>query len=328
LVLLPLSALAEDMTVPTPHLISEAEILRLPPIDPASDCDQGVQATCCSPWLTWTARAGLVALRRSGPDSAVLIQDQSIEPQTLNASAFDFDFELGWDVTLIGHIGGLPEVEIRHLSVDGWTAPASQEMLAGPIEIQAAVPIFVNATGTVAAQHGSDLHSSEINARWPCTDRVTLLAGFRYLELDEQFHADVPSNVAFDWRTRNRLYGGQIGAEASLWEHRCLTIEGTARLGLFGNAAAQDGYLRTGRVTVADTASCDGTSYLVEAGLTVLYQLTPKLALRGAYNVLWLGDVALATDQVALTGFVVESSVDDDGDVFYHGAFLGFEFRR
>jgi hypothetical protein len=167
-----------------------------------------------------------------------------------------------------------------------------------------------------------------MNARWHLMDRVALLAGFRYLELDELFRAEVPSDVAFDWQTRNRLWGAQAGAETLLWEHGCLTLEGTAKLGLFGNAAAQDAYLHSGPVTIDSPASCDGTSYLIEAGLTLVYKLTPRLAFRGAYNVLWVGDVALATDQVAVTDFAIESSIDDTGDVLYHGGFVGFEFRR
>ena len=54
-------------------------------------------------------------------------------------------------------------------------------------------------------------------------------------------------------------------------------------------------------------------------------QLTDHLALRGGYRLLWLDGVALASDQLAVSDFANGSGFNDSGNVFYHGAFAGFE---
>lgn len=287
-------------------------------------CGQAGWADRCG---CWSARANLVLLQRSRPDSLVLIQDQSVPPQTLNAADFHFDYELGWDVSLLGSVAGLPETEIRFFSVDGWNAQASSLMLTPQIQINTATGDFVNDTGTVGASYDSELCSLEANVRLPHNDRVTWLAGFRYLELDERFHADIPSGVTLDVATRNRLYGAQLGAEAQLWQLRRWTLEGTAKLGLFGNAAAQDGAFGGG--FPAQRGASDGTlACAIEAGLAAVYPLTPRLSVRGAYNVLWLGHVALAADQVPVSNFIGDTGIDQHGDAFYHGALVGIEYRR
>ncbi len=224
--------------------------------------------------------------------------------------------------------GSLPEIELRFFSVDGWNAAASAEMLTAPIQINTAINA-INATGTVAASYGSELHNLEANIRLPYSDCLTLLAGFRYVELDEQFDADIPDGVTLDITTRNRLYGGQLGAEAALWRWRCWTLEGVAKFAAFGNAAAQQGVLTTAAPSARTRAAEeDALSFLAEAGLGVVYQVTPRLRVRGTYNILWLDNVALATDQVPVSRFVDETGIDPHGDAFYHGALVGLEYRR
>jgi len=188
--------------------------------------------------------------------------------------------------------------------------------------------VLVNATGTVGASYDSELCSLEANVRLPHSDRVIWLAGFRYLELDERFHADIPSGVTPDLATRNRLYGGQVGAEARLWQLGRWELEGTAKFGLFGNAAAQDGVYDTGLVAAERGATAGTLACGIEAGLAAVYPVTSRLSMRGAYNVLWLGNVALATDQVPVSNFIADTGLDTHGDAFYHGAFVGIVYRR
>jgi hypothetical protein len=219
-------------------------------------------------------------------------------------------------------------MEVRFFSVDGWAAQASAEMLTAPIQINTATGDFVNETGTVDASYHSELCSFEANARLPHSERVTWLAGFRYLELDERFHADIPSDVTLDVATRNRLYGAQFGAEAQLWQLGCWSFEGTGRLGLLGNAATHEGVFDTQQSSEVRRASDGAVAFLIEAGLAAVYPITPRLSVRGAYNVLWLGNVAVATDQVSVSNFVGDTGIDPHGDAFYHGAFVGIEYRH
>lgn len=328
LALLPRSATAQIAPAQPIVLVDQVQE-ELVPLADLSECgNQCNQTDWARGAVCWTTRANLVVLQRTRPDSLVLIQDQSGTPETLNAADFHFDYELGWDVSLLGQVAGLPQMEIRFFSVDGWAAQASAEMLTAPIQINTATGDFVNATGTVNASYHSELCSFEANARLPHSERVTWLAGFRYLELDERFHADIPSDVTLDVATRNRLYGAQFGAEAQLWQLGCWSFEGTGRLGLFGNAATHDGVFDTGQSPETRRASDGAVAFLIEAGLAAVYPITPRLSVRGAYNVLWLGNVAVATDQVSASNFVGDTGIDPHGDAFYHGAFVGIEYRH
>ena len=59
-----------------------------------------------------------------------------------------------------------------------------------------------------------------------------------------------------------------------------------------------------------------------------VYCLTERLSLRASYNVLWVDSVALASDQIAASNLVLGTGINPDGDVFYHGAMVGLEYRR
>jgi hypothetical protein len=49
---------------------------------------------------------------------------------------------------------------------------------------------------------------------------------------------------------------------------------------------------------------------------------------RFAYQLLWINQVALATEQLASTDFLFSSGIDASGDTFYHGAAVGLQYVR
>ena len=61
------------------------------------------------------------------------------------------------------------------------------------------------------------LDSTEINLRRPVNDRLSLLGGFRWVELKDEMFYKLNGNVATgDYEYNNRLYGGQLGASLTL----------------------------------------------------------------------------------------------------------------
>jgi len=54
--------------------------------------------------------------------------------------------------------------------------------------------------------------------------------------------------------------------------------------------------------------------------------VTTCLSLRLSYGVVWLTDVALASEQLNATNFFSRDGIRDNGDVFYHGGFVGLEY--
>jgi hypothetical protein len=99
--------------------------------------------------------------------------------------------------------------------------------------------------GTFAVTQSSFLQSAEINVLGclcnSCTCRFNVLAGFRFLELDEKLHvaqeflsADGSEDDTWDdeWHTRNQFYGGQLGARATFTRDRLFAnVGGLVALG-------------------------------------------------------------------------------------------------
>lgn len=291
-----------------------------------------VDACDCYCGPTWSMAADAVFMQRSRPDSLVLMQDAFDVTRNLNADAFDFDLTTGWDVSVQRETGN-GGIEARFLSIDGWDSTTSA--ISGPatlVQINNVVPFFAPGVTSVNARYDSELLSAELNLRHRLSDRFSLLGGFRYLELDEHFRADLSRvgllPTAYDTFTRNRLYGGQLGADATLWCRGRLTIEGLAEVGIFHNSAGQETTYDSGLAvfTAADTS--DRAAFLGELAFTANYCLTDSLTLRGGYDLMWLETVALATEQIPATNFGTSSGISADGGAFYHGAFVGLEYRR
>jgi hypothetical protein len=87
--------------------------------------------------------------------------------------------------------------------------------------------------GSFAVTESSFLQSAEVNLLGclcnNCNCRLNLLAGFRFLELDEKLHVaqDFGSTNGSEddtwddgWNTRNQFYGGQLGARATFTKDR------------------------------------------------------------------------------------------------------------
>jgi hypothetical protein len=67
-------------------------------------------------------------------------------------------------------------------------------------------------------------------------------------------------------------------------------------------------------------------AFVGEIGITGAYQMTPHIALRGGYQLLWIQGVAIATEQVGATTLLTRSSIDTGGGEFFHRALAGLEF--
>jgi hypothetical protein len=186
------------------------------------------------------------------------------------------------------------------------------------------------AHGAIDIQSTSFLHSAEANASaviWHCDkNRITLLGGFRYLNLNEDL--SISENVVGDagallfagtnilvsdrFSTDNNFYGAQLGirSEFHLWK---------LDVGIFGKVALGDSHEVStveGR-TVANTAipinapagllalsSNSGTftrdtfAVVPEFGVTVGLHVTERLMAYVGYTFVYWSDVARPADQV------------------------------
>jgi hypothetical protein len=289
---------------------------------------------CDCPSTKWGVRAGALALFRESPDSAVLFVNPLDTTENLDAADFDFGYKAGYELSVMRRLQRWPDVEFRYMGCDAWTARAgTSTTTAAPLAINAQIPVFLPTGRDITAVYASDLDSFELNLR---TDRwldcVTLLVGFRYLELDEAFQADLVDavtpapTVRLDTTTQNRLYGVQVGVEVMLCEWRRFSLDFVGKAGLYHNSGAQTTVLDSGVITVPALGEADRASFLGEAHLAAVYCLRENLALRASYGVMGISDLALATDQIDQLNFFTGTGISAGGDAFYHGGFLGIEF--
>ncbi len=277
----------------------------------------------------WAATADVLLLNRSDPRSAVLAFNTANPAENLNASNFNFGVHSGFDLSLLRQLDCKNSLELRYFGIDHWRETVSAATTPGQLfQINAAVPVFTFSGSGVNADYASALHNSEINGRHRLNECWSVLAGFRYAELNERASASlVNSAIPFDYSasTRNRLYGFQLGTTAQLLSRSRYNLDAFGKAGIFGNSAAQNSEFSTGIVSVPANGNGSNTAFIGELGTTGRMQWTDHLALRGGYRLLWLDGVALASDQLAVSDFANGSGFNGSGNVFYHGAFAGLE---
>ena len=187
-------------------------------------------------------------------------------------------------------------------------------------------------SGAFTASLRSDLQGAELNGLCNvccgCNSRLDLLGGFRFLDLGESLDigeslAVVPTapligGTAFNlfdrFETRNRFYGGQVGARAEL-RRGPLFMNMTAKVAL----GATDEVVRIDGATVitsrggATTAMPGGLlalptnigrfsqsrfAVVPEVGVNVGYQLAEKVRVFAGYTFLYWSDVVRPGNQI------------------------------
>jgi len=290
----------------------------------------------------WTARAAAVMMRRSDPSHRILFQDALYEDPSdpdryFDRASFEFDYELGMDVSLTRRVGIRYDVEARYLRVDGWKAEVTGSIAsAAGLVVESDPQLFLVHERDINAYYSSQFESMEVNLRRHFNHRLILLIGARYVDIDDRFRARLtapPPDTEvgiYDTTTDNRLFGLQLGGEAALWDCGRLRIDNIVKAGVYLNdCGAQDTVLDDSATGVFPASDAEGqVSFLGEVGLYGVYRLTDNLSIRAGYQVMWIQGVALATDQMAVTDFVAEDGIDVGGGLFYHGGMAGVEFVR
>ncbi|MGA2797418.1 MAG: BBP7 family outer membrane beta-barrel protein [Thermoguttaceae bacterium] len=297
-------------------------------------CNPGCCQRCYCP--RWTASADFIILDRVGSVDQTLVEEVPIGATAppsiplLNANAFRQGFHGGPRLDLIRHGDCCYDLELMYFQIDGWD---SGRTVLDSRSLQFSAPggfIFPNFGADMEWDYASKLYNAEINVQWnPCC-RVTMLAGFRWVELRENLEgALAPSTLEPFWNTntKNNLYGFQIGADGKIWDCGCFSVDGLVKAGIFGNHAEQLTAANDGTTMGVFGASTNHTAFLGEVGLQCKYQVTCSLTLRAGYEAIWLQGVALAPGQIQETNVNTnEIGINSNSGVFYHGATAGFEY--
>jgi Putative beta barrel porin-7 (BBP7) len=193
----------------------------------------------------------------------------------------------------------------------------------------------------------SRLENAEFNLRQvldtnPSTMQATVLYGFRYINVDEEFEYRSQSFVppvagtanAVDVGTNNQLFGFQVGTMLEFnVEPRCW-INGEFKAGVFHNNASQSTDFVSGPLagppTLINTGIArEATTWMLDGSASVMYQFTPSIVARVGYQAIWLDGLALASENFSQNAPLLglgPAILAKDGSVVYHGPFAGLTF--
>jgi hypothetical protein len=246
--------------------------------------------------------------------------------------------QTGWEVGYLGVYGMWADANVQ--GVNQITVPGA---------IGGAVPGWLTADN-VQATYASALNIVEGNLIWwnsreggtgnadrfcRCTD---LMVGGFWAGLEEQASLNVtccPGESASPYRVQSssNLIGSQIGIRRRT-DWRRFSLEGTAKVGISGNALAQSSgpitaTLAPGVVFRDPTSAYAGSVGLLSMlNLSAIYRLTDHWGLRAGYNLIWLDGLALAPNQWDFTNTADSgTSLVGGGCLFLNGANLGLERR-
>jgi hypothetical protein len=225
-------------------------------------------------------------------------------------------------------------------------------------------------SGSFEARATSELWGADVYLRQNlccgCCCRVDLLAGYRYLSLDEDLNISeieigtnpddplvgVPFFINEGFSASNDFHGGQIGIIAE-WA-RCRTFVrfvGKVALGANSRTVEINGVTRVNGLPPSNggflalpsnIGRYDSTEFAVvpEVGLTVGYQITPRLRVMMGYTFLYWTNVARPGDQIdlavntsqpplgnGLVGQPRPAFSFNDSDFWAHGLSFGVELR-
>jgi hypothetical protein len=299
----------------------------------------------------WIGRTDALILWRNAPPDRLLVQtgDEFASP-VLDANQLDSTAAAGPRVSLIRR---------DKCSGNAWEATylraanfRSQRFLPESAEFAYAIAppgIYDNNEaqafdeGTVNL--GSRLQSFEFNRLIAEGQRFRWLAGFRWVEWQENFSLDdvnnqfdPPINDLYQTDTINSLYGGQIGAELCVLTLPWLRVDSVVKAGAYYNNAVQRSSYTTDEFDIAgetvsirvgdSPASC---GFIGEVGMTGVMPITSCLDFRFGYFALWLSGIAQPTQQLSgqtlVPGEEASGSLATNGGVVVQGVTLGLEGR-
>ncbi len=283
--------------------------------------------------------------------------------EAFNSNQLQQGFSAGPKVSLTYHDDSGYGVELSYFNFFGRTAtkaigpdsPADWLVMRAPGIFWQTQDFPYQAMAWSAA---TNLYNVEANGRLDLSNRVTMLAGFRWLQLNDNLQGALtpPDQTAPTWKTvcsgcnifqitpggtagnyppfwntstTNNLYGVQIGVNGKILELGRFSLEGLMKFGLFDDHAGQSTGVSLQKVVYPSQATTNRVAFVSEAGLQLKYQLGKGLALKAGYEALWLDGVALAPGQIQKTytlSTVRALGVNCGSSVLFQGATFGLEY--
>lgn len=329
----------------------------------------------------WRASVEAIILNRVSSENQTLVErvpgiisfsDVPTTPgaQALNSDDFHQGFSTGPKIGLTYQGDSDYRLEVSYFQVIDWNTSSAigPDTPADWLVMRAPGGFFQTQDFTYQAMvwdYATKLYNAEVNVRKNISDRIVMLAGFRWIQLTENLQGSLTpvdhfdplwkfnkSNNLFDiaqienspgvlatgefppfWNTstKNNLYGVQIGVDGKILEYGRFSLNGLIKVGGYYNNAEASTGVSIFKVVRPSHASTNQTSFVGEAGLQGKYTIIKNVSLKIGYEALWLQGVAVAAGQIQETytsapATVSALGVNCDSGVLFHGATVGLEY--
>ncbi len=319
----------------------------------------------CAPRWYDMAVEGLYWTRDEVSDSVPFTAFTRFGPTILSSDNLNYDFQPGMRFNSALQILPGISLEFTYFGMFSWsanasvTSPVGDELFSPFSNFGALIGVGLPFDESDQARFHSIRSSStidnfELNVRkyWTgpnCRLQGSYRSGVRYVYLvDDLNFFTLGRNVVVglgtapagqsstDVRAHNSLVGYQSGFD--LWANIVpgISVGFDGKAGVYGNHGKQNTRVfgsTTGAGTSADlseTSTNNDIAVVGEANVIFIYRINPNCTIRAGYSALYLDGVALAPDNFNTSNpFNTARTVqelDDDGHVFYHGGFMGFEW--
>jgi hypothetical protein len=329
----------------------------------------------------WTVSAEALVFDRVGTARRVLVErvpgitafanvPAASGSPALNSTDLEQDYSPGFRLGASYRIDPKHDLSVSYSSINDWDSTRSVGPDSPPNWLVMKAPGGFFQTQDFSYQsmkwdYSTKLYNAELNVRDKLSDRINVLAGFRWLQLNESLQGTIPppdrilplwkfnpnnnlldvarienlpgipSTGAFspfwDTTTRNNLYGFQIGADGKLFGRGRFSVNGLVKAGGYWNHASESTGVSIQKKVYGSSSQTDHPAFVGEAGLQCKYKVTSSMALKLGYEVLWLEGVALAPGQIKETYntfkpvSVTALGVNTDSGVLFHGVTAGLE---
>jgi hypothetical protein len=328
----------------------------------------------------WTVSAEAIVFERVGTTNRTLVErvpgvvSFARVPATpgtpaLNSTDLNQGFAPGFRVGVTYHANTKYDWQLSFFRVSGWDSSRSIGPDNPPNWLVMRAPGFLQTQDfsyqSMTWDYSTELYNAELNVRYNLAKRVTVLGGFRWLQLNENLQGtippqdralpiwkfdpnlnlldvarlenlkDIPAGRAFPpfWNTstKNNLYGLQIGAEGKLFKRGGFSIDGLIKVGGYWNHASASTGVSLEKVVHPTVVKTDHAAFVGEAGLQGKYQFAMGLAVKLGYQALWLYGVALAPGQIQETyetgpASMAVHGVNSNAGVLLHGVTAGLQY--
>jgi len=252
-----------------------------------------------------------------------------------------YSYNWGGRITIGRRFDSIEGWEMSFTGIDAWNRQTVNNSPGGGLFARLApvggfTPItlagFTNGLQHVQTQKGH-YTSFEFNRMGWNWDVLSTFIGFRYNGVDDQYALTGISAIAsnsYRIRARNNMAGIQAGGEFFYDIGRRLSFSGKGKIAGYLNIVQTDTELFFNNNQLVDNQDEEtNLAWGIDLGFYTRYNLSPRAKLKFGYEFSYLGELAIVRNQ--FNGFISPFSgldLQDDEDVFLHGAVFGLEWYR